>query len=85
VVAEGVETERQFTVLHNLQCDEIQGFLFSKPLSRESASALLLNPSKIRRIVRGADRGVSQAVAGNHPAVLGVISDARPRSLAASE
>ena len=85
VVAEGVETERQFTVLHNLQCDEIQGFLFSKPLSRESASALLLNPSKIRRIVRSADQSAARAAAGHHPAVLGVISDARPRSLVASE
>lgn len=55
VVAEGVETERQFEVLQNLQCDEIQGFLLSRPLSRESASALLLNPGKIRRIVRGID------------------------------
>lgn len=53
VVAEGVETERQFQVLRNMQCDEIQGFLLSRPLSRESASALLLNPGRIRRIMRG--------------------------------
>lgn len=32
VVAEGVETEEQSRLLHSLECDEIQGFLFSKPV-----------------------------------------------------
>jgi EAL domain-containing protein (putative c-di-GMP-specific phosphodiesterase class I) len=33
VVAEGVETERQLAFLQSVQCDQIQGFLFSAPLS----------------------------------------------------
>jgi diguanylate cyclase (GGDEF)-like protein/PAS domain S-box-containing protein len=33
VVAEGVETERQLEILHDLHCDFAQGFLFSKPVS----------------------------------------------------
>ena len=33
VVAEGVETEEQLTVLEEMGCDFIQGYLFSKPLS----------------------------------------------------
>ncbi len=37
VVAEGVETEQQHTILRSLGCDELQGFLFAKPMS---ASAL---------------------------------------------
>ena len=33
VVAEGVETESQMELLKAQGCDEIQGFLFSKPLT----------------------------------------------------
>jgi diguanylate cyclase (GGDEF)-like protein/PAS domain S-box-containing protein len=32
VVAEGVETDEQWRVLKSLSCDEMQGYLFSKPL-----------------------------------------------------
>jgi diguanylate cyclase (GGDEF)-like protein/PAS domain S-box-containing protein len=32
VVAEGVETEQQYTFLRHYQCDLMQGYLFSKPL-----------------------------------------------------
>jgi diguanylate cyclase (GGDEF)-like protein/PAS domain S-box-containing protein len=35
VVAEGVETEEQSRLLRLLDCDEMQGYLFSKPLPRE--------------------------------------------------
>ncbi|MBE5890620.1 MAG: EAL domain-containing protein [Lachnospiraceae bacterium] len=34
-VAEGAETEEQFYTLRNLGCDFIQGYYFSKPLSKE--------------------------------------------------
>ena len=39
VVAEGVENQRQQQVLEQMHCDELQGFLFAKPMS---ARALLL-------------------------------------------
>ena len=39
VVAEGVENPRQQKTLVELGCDELQGFLFAKPMS---ARALLL-------------------------------------------
>ena len=35
IIAEGVETQEQLSYLHAQQCDEIQGYYFSKPLSAE--------------------------------------------------
>jgi EAL domain-containing protein (putative c-di-GMP-specific phosphodiesterase class I) len=40
VVAEGVENEDQLRFLHLLRCDEIQGFLFSKPLPADDFQGL---------------------------------------------
>jgi len=33
VVAEGVETARQRDILLTLQCDELQGYLFARPMA----------------------------------------------------
>jgi EAL domain-containing protein (putative c-di-GMP-specific phosphodiesterase class I) len=44
VVAEGVETEEQARLLRLLSCDEMQGYLFSKPMSREDFEARFLAP-----------------------------------------
>jgi EAL domain-containing protein (putative c-di-GMP-specific phosphodiesterase class I) len=41
VIAEGVETEEQLNILRDLQCNEIQGFLFSPPVPPDEATALL--------------------------------------------
>ena len=47
VVAEGVETEEQLDLLRILGCDQIQGFLISKPLAIEPlVEFLLLNASQ---------------------------------------
>ena len=36
VVAEGVETEAQYQILRTLGCDELQGFLFARPMSAKA-------------------------------------------------
>lgn len=41
IIAEGVETEKQLEILKRLNCDVIQGYLFSKPVSGEKMLALL--------------------------------------------
>lgn len=40
-VAEGVETQEQLAWIRNLGCSEAQGFLFSKPLPLEAATAMV--------------------------------------------
>ncbi len=41
VVAEGVETEEQAKVLRLLRCDEMQGYLFSRPVPFKELTAVL--------------------------------------------
>jgi EAL domain-containing protein (putative c-di-GMP-specific phosphodiesterase class I) len=41
VVAEGVETEEQAKMLRLLRCDQMQGFLVSRPVPFEQMSRLL--------------------------------------------
>jgi EAL domain-containing protein (putative c-di-GMP-specific phosphodiesterase class I) len=43
VVAEGVETQDQLTFLQKLSCDEIQGYLISKPISSANFENNFLN------------------------------------------
>jgi EAL domain-containing protein (putative c-di-GMP-specific phosphodiesterase class I) len=43
VVAEGVETEAQFHSLAAQQCDEVQGYLFSRPVPADAFAGLLMS------------------------------------------
>jgi EAL domain-containing protein (putative c-di-GMP-specific phosphodiesterase class I) len=48
VVAEGVETEDQLDILRGLDCNEMQGFLFSAPVSSHDATRMLVNMDATR-------------------------------------
>ena len=41
IVAEGVETEAQLAALRHLECDVVQGFLYSPPVDAEAVPELL--------------------------------------------
>jgi hypothetical protein len=45
-IAEGVETEKQYTYLKEMGCDSIQGYYFSKPVS-EAEFGKILDAAKI--------------------------------------
>ena len=47
VVAEGVETADQLEYLRQIGCDEVQGYLISRPVSADQVLALL-DPKKLR-------------------------------------
>ena len=45
VVAEGIETEIQRRILHDIGCDVGQGYLFSRPLPADEAAACCFDPA----------------------------------------
>ncbi|MDA3900979.1 MAG: EAL domain-containing protein [Spirochaetes bacterium] len=47
VVAEGVETQEQYNLLHLLRCEEMQGYLFSKPVPGEIFKTKFLIPHEL--------------------------------------
>ncbi len=53
VIAEGIENVEQMRFLQDLHCDQIQGYLLGRPMSRQDAESLLRDPSSIsRQVVR---------------------------------
>jgi len=49
VIAEGIETAEQLALLKMLNCEQGQGYLFSKPLSKEDAEACIDSNSESHR------------------------------------
>ena len=45
IVAEGVETEEQSKLLRLLKCDEMQGYLFGRPVPLERIQVMLAHRS----------------------------------------
>ncbi len=50
-VAEGVETAEQFSFMAEHQCDRVQGYFFSRPLSVVAMSALLAENQRNRTLI----------------------------------
>jgi EAL domain-containing protein (putative c-di-GMP-specific phosphodiesterase class I) len=46
VLAEGVETEEQLSVLKDYNCDAVQGFYYSRPVAPEEFEKLFNNDWK---------------------------------------
>lgn len=55
VTAEGVESEAQLSILRRYECDEVQGYLFSKPLPAEQIIPALHSElgSRLDRLIAG--------------------------------
>ncbi len=56
IVGEGVETEEQLAFLRNESCDEMQGFLFSRPIPAADLEQLLLHSHSPYAAVRSGER-----------------------------
>lgn len=61
VVAEGVETREQVAVLHELECDVLQGYLLSRPLSSAAADAVPTHYPTTPQMVTEQDRQHARA------------------------
>jgi diguanylate cyclase (GGDEF)-like protein/PAS domain S-box-containing protein len=59
VIAEGVETKEELAFLQSLQCDEAQGYFFSRPVTPAMFATLL-------------ESGIPEFVFAHHPQLVGV-------------
>jgi len=49
-VAEGIETDEQMTLLQHLKCDYGQGYLFSRPMTKEDATKFLQSHAEFANV-----------------------------------
>ncbi len=64
VIAEGIETLAQMEFLRSINCQQIQGYLYSKPLTVDATEAFLRNPPVMSDIL-GTESSFGEAIAGH--------------------
>jgi diguanylate cyclase (GGDEF)-like protein/PAS domain S-box-containing protein len=68
VIAEGVETEAQMNFLRAKRCDEMQGFLFARPMKPEDCTRMLQEGRRLAGLpAPGAPRAVSVLLVDDDP------------------
>ncbi len=65
VIAEGVETEQQCSFLRDNDCDEMQGYLFSRPVTAERIEAMLREQASL--LAECSNAGAAVAGRIGHP------------------
>jgi diguanylate cyclase (GGDEF)-like protein len=66
VIAEGVESEEQLRFFHLLRCDDIQGYLFSKPLPADELVLLLDSHSERPSALNPQERALKLTTEGRN-------------------
>ena len=69
VVAEGVETEAQLTYLKNLECDEVQGYLFANPMPADEAEEWLRSAQRMSSAPEVVESAVGDGLTGTNNVV----------------
>ena len=69
VVAEGVETEQQYALLHQEGCEQLQGYLFSRPEPINAVAGLIESIAQAS-VARASRRAAATSVGAEVPAVL---------------
>ena len=68
VIAEGIETEAQLSLLQNLGCDYGQGYLLARPQTRDKAEAALYEHRNWLRSFENSVTDITNSVPENVPA-----------------
>ena len=75
VIAEGVETAAQLAYLRRHHCDQMQGYLFSRPLAAAQITELLLNKTSLPRQQRSVKERETLLIIDDDVFMLDVLSN----------